>query len=275
MNNLDIYNKAKSVPEEATTKITAGRLKNKTNINPQWRIFKLTEMFGPCGFGWKYKITRQWIEEGGNGEKSAFTNIDLFVKMDGEWSEAIPGNGGSSFVAMESKGLYTSDEAFKMALTDAISVSCKALGIGADVYWSEGNKYTEQERRALEGQNKNKDTSGSGKTDNKTTGKTDNKTSGKTDNKDKTDKTGIDEINNKKVSEKQLKRFYAIAKEKGINDTKPLDGKIKEAFNISSKDDWLMKDYKKFTEFMDNNPADKIFEALDKKIKANKEKKAS
>ncbi|HCC35130.1 MAG TPA: hypothetical protein DEQ02_05645 [Ruminococcaceae bacterium] len=28
-----------------------------------------------------------------------------------------------------------SDECFKMALTDAISVSCKALGFGADVYW--------------------------------------------------------------------------------------------------------------------------------------------
>ena len=265
MNNLDIYNQAKSVPLEALSEIKAGRLKGKTNINPQWRIYKLTEMFGPCGFGWKYKITKQWIEEGGKGEKSAFVNIDLFVKMDGEWSEAIPGNGGSSFVAMESKGLYTSDEAFKMALTDAISVSCKMLGVGADVYWSEGNKYTEQERKALEAlerENKNKNTSGSGKT-------------GKTDNNKTTDKTGTDEINNKKVSERQLKRFYAIAKEKGINDTKPLDEKIKEAFNISSKDHWLMKDYKKFTDFMDNNPADKIFEALDKKIKANKEKKST
>ena len=46
-------------------------------------------------------------------------------------------------VAAETKGLYTSDEAFKMAYTDAISVACKQLGIGADVYWSRGEtKYS-------------------------------------------------------------------------------------------------------------------------------------
>ena len=45
-------------------------------------------------------------------------------------------------MAAESKGLYTSDECFKMALTDAISVSCKALGFAADVYWnSDSTKY--------------------------------------------------------------------------------------------------------------------------------------
>jgi len=150
MSNTDLYNKVKAVPKEALTEIKAGRMKGKSNINPQWRIYKLTEMFGPCGIGWKYKITRQWIEEGANNEKAAFVNIELFVKIDGEWSDAIPGNGGSSFVANELKGLHTSDEAYKMALTDAISVSCKALGIAADVYWSEGDKYTEQSRKALQ-----------------------------------------------------------------------------------------------------------------------------
>ena len=39
-------------------------------------------------------------------------------------------------VASESKGLYVNDECYKMALTDAISVACKALGMGADVYWN-------------------------------------------------------------------------------------------------------------------------------------------
>jgi hypothetical protein len=150
MANLDIYNKTKSVPKEALTEIKAGRLKGKSNINPQWRIWKLTELFGPCGIGWKYKITRQWIEEGANEEKTAFVNIDLFIKNGNEWSDEIPGNGGSSFVAKEKNGLYTSDEAYKMALTDAISVACKALGVAGDVYWGEGDKYTERERIAME-----------------------------------------------------------------------------------------------------------------------------
>lgn len=135
MGNIAIYEAVREVPQNAQKPIAAGRLKGKTDINPMWRIKVLTEQFGPCGFGWKYVITKQWIEEGNAGEIAAFCNIDLFVKHNGEWSEAIPGTGGSAFVASESRGLYTSDECYKMALTDAISVACKALGFGADIYW--------------------------------------------------------------------------------------------------------------------------------------------
>jgi hypothetical protein len=135
MENLHIYNQARAVPAEALKEITGGRLSGKSDINPMWRLKKLTELFGPCGIGWKYTITKQWLEHGGNDEIAAFVNIDLFYKHEGAWSEAIPGTGGSAFVAKEKSGPYTSDECFKMALTDAISVACKALGFGADVYW--------------------------------------------------------------------------------------------------------------------------------------------
>ncbi len=142
MANLDIYNAVRSVPDSAKRQIVAGRLKGKTDINPMWRLKTLTDKFGPCGIGWKYVITDKRLEQGANGEVAAFLDIDLFVKVDGAWSEAIPGTGGSAFVAREKSGLYTSDECFKMALTDAISVACKALGFGADVYWdSDRSKY--------------------------------------------------------------------------------------------------------------------------------------
>lgn len=135
MGNTEIYEKVRAVPENAKKPIRGGRLNGKTDINPMWRIKALTETFGPCGFGWKYEITEKRILEGSDGNVAAFVDINLYVKWNGEWSEAIPGTGGSSFVEKERSGLYTSDECFKMALTDAISVSCKALGFGADVYW--------------------------------------------------------------------------------------------------------------------------------------------
>lgn len=142
MENLAIYNAVRSVPDSAKRQIGAGRLKGKTDINPMWRLKTLTEQFGPCGIGWKYVITDKRLEQGANGEVAAFLDIDLFVKVDGAWSEAIPGTGGSAFVAKEKNGPYTSDECFKMALTDAISVACKALGFGADVYWeADRSKY--------------------------------------------------------------------------------------------------------------------------------------
>lgn len=140
--NLELYNRVKTVPKEAQKTITGGRLNGMTDINPMWRIKTLTEQFGVCGFGWKYEIGSMRIEEGAKDTKAAFVTIDLFVKINDQWSDPIPGTGGASFVALEKNGAYTSDECFKMALTDAISVACKSLGIGADIYFAkDATKY--------------------------------------------------------------------------------------------------------------------------------------
>lgn len=143
---LELYNKVRQVPIEAKKPIQGGRLKGMTDINPMWRIKTLTEQFGPCGKGWYFEILEERIEEGANGEKVAFTKINLYVKYGEEWSKPVQGTGGSSFIAKERSGLYTSDECFKMALTDAISVSCKSLGIGADIYYAKDRtKYSVSE----------------------------------------------------------------------------------------------------------------------------------
>lgn len=144
--NLSIYEKCREVPENAKKPISAGRLKGKTDINPMWRIKKLTELFGPCGIGWYYTVETRWTEEAG-GEIAAFVDINLYVKSGDEWSKPIHGTGGSMLAANEKSGLHLSDECYKMATTDAISVACKQLGIGADVYWAADNtKYTRGER---------------------------------------------------------------------------------------------------------------------------------
>lgn len=158
MGNLDYYNKLKVVPQEALRQIQSGRLRGKHDINPMWRIKAMTEQFGVCGIGWKYVITKQWTETFGS-EVKAYCNIDLFIKVNGEWSDAIQGTGGSSEVSMESKGAYVSDECYKMALTDALSVAMKALGVAADVYFEAGkdiididSKYGAQDSRAAQQQ---------------------------------------------------------------------------------------------------------------------------
>lgn len=144
MDNMRIYKRVQAVPQNAQKNITGGRLKGMTDINPMWRIKELTEIFGPCGIGWKYTIDKQWMElSQSTGEISGFCNITLYIKDGDTWSEGIPGTGGSAFVAKEKNGPYMSDEVYKMALTDALSVACKALGFGADVYWQAGrSKYT-------------------------------------------------------------------------------------------------------------------------------------
>lgn len=156
MENLKIYNLLKEVPKEAQSKIKGGRLAGMTDIKPMWRIEKLTETFGPVGIGWYTETTKKEIIEGSNGEKIATVDILLYVKIGDEWSKGIEGSGGSSFVAKEKNGMYTSDECFKMAYTDALSVACKMLGMGASVYWGDSKYYqaktieTEKDARELE-----------------------------------------------------------------------------------------------------------------------------
>lgn len=144
MDNLELFEQVRTVPEEAKKQIEGGRLNGMTDINPMWRIKKLTEIFGPAGVGWKTVIREKRIEQGEGVVKKAFVDIDLYIKTEDGWSDPIPGTGGSSFVENNKGGSYTNDECFKMAYTDAISVSCKLLGMGADVYWNtDDTKYRE------------------------------------------------------------------------------------------------------------------------------------
>lgn len=150
--NLELYNKVRQVPESAQKPIRGGRLKGMTDINPMWRIKTLTDLFGPCGIGWYYEVKDRWIETSmSNDEITANVLISLYIKHEGEWSAPIQGIGGSKLVANEKQGLYVNDECFKMALTDAISVACKALGVGADIYWSNDNtKYNDTKKENFE-----------------------------------------------------------------------------------------------------------------------------
>ena len=142
-NNLKIYEQVRKVPNEAKRPIGAGRLKGFTDINPMWRIKVLTEQFGVCGLGWYTEIVDRWIEDGTAGTKTAHCHIRLYIKDGEQWSKPIEGIGGASYIAQEKSGLFVSDECYKMAYTDAISIACKALGIGADVYFEkDSTKYT-------------------------------------------------------------------------------------------------------------------------------------
>lgn len=149
--NLEYWNKLRSVPDEALKTINAGRLKGMSDINPVFRLQVMTDTFGICGIGWKYEITKQWTETYGN-EIKGFCNINLYIKVNGEWSDAIPGTGGSSFVSIERNGAYVNDEVYKMALTDALSVSMKSIGVAADIYFAKGadlgTKYAINEQAA-------------------------------------------------------------------------------------------------------------------------------
>jgi hypothetical protein len=147
--NLKVWDSMSKPPATALKQIGGGRLKGKSDINPQWRYKAMTENFGLCGIGWKYTIDRQWIEDGVDGVVMAFVNVSLYIKIENEWSEPIPANGGSELIKKEKEGMYSNDEAFKMAETDALGTAMKKLGVASEIYegnW-DGSKYITGEKQ--------------------------------------------------------------------------------------------------------------------------------
>jgi hypothetical protein len=145
-NNRQFWDAMSRPPAEALKRISGGRLNGMTDIKPQWRYQVMTETFGPIGVGWKFEIVRMWTEKSDDGQVAQFAHVHLFVRHENEWSEAIPGIGGSFFIVKERAGLHVSDEAVKMAITDALSAAMKMLGVAADIYsgmW-DGSKYRDE-----------------------------------------------------------------------------------------------------------------------------------
>lgn len=124
-------------PKEALRTIDFGKLKNKTDINPQWRIEALTEVFGLCGVGWYYEIMAIDYQDvvQATGERMVYVTVGIHVKQeDGTWSAPVIGIGGDFTIIKDKNGIHGNDEAFQMALTDAIGKAAKCLGIANDIY---------------------------------------------------------------------------------------------------------------------------------------------
>ena len=123
-------------PQEALNTISFGKLKGKSDINPQWRIEALTEIFGLCGVGWYYEILAvdyQDLPE--TKERMVYITIAIHVMQeDGKWSAPVIGIGGDFTIITDKNGTHGNDEAFQMALTDALGKAAKCLGIANDIY---------------------------------------------------------------------------------------------------------------------------------------------
>jgi len=124
------YTKFADVPKEFTKTITGGTLKGMTDIKPQWRYQALTELYGMVGKGWFPELVKQEIIDLPEGEKMVSVLIRLIINEE----NPILSFGGSMLVSKTKHGLKANDEAFKMALTDAISTACAKLGIGSNIY---------------------------------------------------------------------------------------------------------------------------------------------
>jgi len=129
----------KKPPADALKSIGGGA--KLTDINPQWRIEIMTEIYGLCGIGWKYEVGEPLIQNAGN-DVMIFLPVSLYIKDNTtkEWSAPITAYGGDFLV----KGNKGKEEGYKGCLTDALGKAMSYIGIASDIYrgcW-DGSKYT-------------------------------------------------------------------------------------------------------------------------------------
>ena len=130
--NMCIYNAGRAIPQGAVKKITGGAYGKAglSDINPQWRIEKMTEIFGPCGDGWTWEPLEVWINDG-----VCYAHIIVqYLTNNGEYSKPIHGYGGTVMGRMSDDS-----DVYKSTITDAVSNALRYIGIGADVWYKPGN----------------------------------------------------------------------------------------------------------------------------------------
>ena len=137
-----------------------------TSINGTAMVMKATELFGPVGIGWGWKILEERFDEGheiyaGEGDKRVCIGreightikICLWFTQDGQRGE-IEQYGCTRYQYKTSYGMTTDGEAPKKSLTDAIKKALSMLGFSADVFLGlfDDDEYVQQrqEETAIE-----------------------------------------------------------------------------------------------------------------------------
>lgn len=151
---LLIWNAVEKTDKAFTKKFNRAGFKGDA-INPCYVAKRLTEMFGPCGIGWRLVLEDEKYVLGktlSNGDRSInhVVRCHLEYRIDvgaAEWYATGPQYGQTFFVGEHtSAGVFCDEEAPKKSITDCLGKCAVLLGFGADIHlglW-DANKYVNQ-----------------------------------------------------------------------------------------------------------------------------------
>ena len=134
--NMKIWETLSKTNPEFTKPLPGYGGKKLTTIDPMYQIQMMTDLFGPVGIGWKYKVDYKYID----GLVFAEVTIKYFTN---EWHEYGP---VCSVQNLSKSNNKLDDEAPKKAMTDAMTKAFSHLGMSADVFLGkfDDSKYVEQ-----------------------------------------------------------------------------------------------------------------------------------
>lgn len=137
-----------------------------TAINPTYQLMKATEVFGPVGMGWGWRIEKEDYVPGCEGEVNHVIRIVVWYRITPKFVERMPEAepflwqvcevthfGQTIFVGKNKFGPFTDEEAPKKSITDAISKALSCLGFSADIHIGlyDSNKYVNDRRAEFGG----------------------------------------------------------------------------------------------------------------------------
>jgi hypothetical protein len=151
-NNMVIWDKVATTDPDHTKPVEYGR--KFTAIDAHYQVMNATAQFGPVGAGWGYNTVYDVIHFD-DGSSMAVCDLTFWWRADDEW-ESIPMKspqlqyGPVRGSAMLRRAKKTPDtDAFKKAMTDALTKCLSHLGFNADVFLGkfDDNKYVQELRK--------------------------------------------------------------------------------------------------------------------------------
>lgn len=143
--NMQIWDQVEKTDTRFTKKAKVNG-QDITSLSGIAMVMKATELFGPVGIGWGWKIIEERFDDGheiyiGEGDKRSCIGreightlkIALWFTQDGQRGE-IEQYGCTRYQYKTSYGMTTDGEAPKKSLTDAIKKALSMLGFSADVF---------------------------------------------------------------------------------------------------------------------------------------------
>ena len=130
--NRNIWDQMKETDPRFTKRVNKG-FGEITTIDPQWQIMRMTEMFGPVGKGWNYKVKYTYNDQLVFAEVSVSTGVNYFGPV-------------CSVQKLFRKTGALDDEAPKKAMTDALTKAFSHLGLCSDIFMGkfDDSKYVQK-----------------------------------------------------------------------------------------------------------------------------------
>ena len=148
ISSMRLWKQFEATDPAHTKKVEFGR--KFTSIDAHWQIMRVTEVLGPVGGGWGYRVHHgiERLNEVLPNLVLSMADVTIWWREDGKGEQSYgPIRGTAPLVENDKNGKPRyDDDAPKKAMTDALTKGLSHLGVSADVFLGlfDDNKYVQR-----------------------------------------------------------------------------------------------------------------------------------